>query len=586
MTHPDAPLADASPETVLEADYVILGGGSAGCVLAARLSEDPSCRVLLVEAGGDGRGLLVDTPAALVAMLPTRLNNWGFQTVPQAGLDGRRGYQPRGRTLGGSSAINAMVYMRGHPSDYDGWAARGNRGWGWAEVLPYFRRAEGNTRLGAPWHGQDGPLTVSDLRTDNPFLARWMLAARQAGYRLNNDFNGAEQEGFGPVQVTQRNGQRCSTFRAYLEPALKRPNLQVLTGTQATRLLFEGRRCIGAQLQQGPRRGGRMLACRAAAEVIVSAGALQSPQLLLCSGIGAPEALAPWGLAVQHALPGVGRNLHDHVDYIFGYRAPTTDLAGVSPAGSARLLREIGRYRRERRGMLTSNFAEGAGFIRKSPQSLAPEFQLLFVTAIVEDHARRLHLHHGFSCHVSLLRPRSRGRVALQSPSALDAPLIDPAFYADPRDLDDMVQGWKLTHRLMQQPALASEVTRALPSALADGDAAIRTLLRQRSDTVYHPVGSCAMGDPGREPLAVVDDALRVHGLHGLRVVDASVMPAIPGGNTNAPTVMLAERAADLIRGRRPLPAAELPAAEVSPQAGAPDAAGLPCPDALASLTP
>jgi choline dehydrogenase-like flavoprotein len=524
-------------------DYLVLGGGSAGSVLAGRLSEDPATRVGLVEAGGGGESWFVRLPVGAWAMIPTRINNWGFETVPQAGLGGRRGYQPRGRGLGGSSAINAMIYIRGHRKDYDGWAAAGATGWSYDEVLPYFRLSEGNERLGGPFHGQDGPLKVSDLRTDNPFHQRFLAAAREAGFPLNDDFNGAEQEGLGNYQVTQHGGERWSAARGYLLPHLgKRPNLEVRTRTRVLRILFEGRRAVGAEvLQRGERR-----TLRARREVLLAAGALQSPQLLMLSGIGPAAELARHGIAVLHDSPEVGRNLQDHTDFIFGHESPSLDTLGISFAGTARVLRELGRFRRERRGMLTSNFAECGGFLRTRPELDAPDIQIHFVTGLVDDHARRIRLGHGLSCHVCVLRPRSRGSIALASADPLAAPLIDPAFFADPADLEDMVAGFKITRRLLRAPSLAAWLGRDLFTAGVEDDTAIREVLRRRCDTVYHPVGSCRMGS---DASSVVDPELRVRGVEGLRVIDASVMPTLVGGNTNAPTVMIAERAVDLLRG-------------------------------------
>jgi choline dehydrogenase-like flavoprotein len=525
-------------------DYLVLGGGSAGCVLAGRLSEDPSLQVALVEAGGTGDSWFVRLPLGAWPMIPTRINNWGFETVPQPGFGGRRGYQPRGRGLGGSSAINAMVYIRGHRSDYDRWAAEGATGWSYDEVLPYFRLSEGNERLAGPFHGQDGPLRVSDLRTDNPFHQRFIDAARETGLPLNDDFNGAEQEGLGVYQVTQHEGERWSAARGYLHPYIgRRPNLRVETRTRVLRILFEGRRAIGAEVLQGGRRR-RLLARR---EVLLAGGALQSPQLLMLSGIGPGALLQRSGIAVVHDAPGVGRNLQDHTDFIFGFKSPSLDTLGLSFAGTARVLREFGRFRRERRGMLTSNFAECGGFLRTRPDLDAPDIQLHFVTGLVDDHARRIRLGHGISCHVCVLRPRSRGSVELASPDPLVAPRIDPGFFSDPADLEDMVAGFKITRRLLQAPSLARWLDRDLFTAGIDDDEAIRDVLRRRCDTVYHPVGSCRMGS---DPTSVVDPELRVRGVEGLRVIDASVMPSLIGGNTNAPTVMIAEKAVDLLRGR------------------------------------
>jgi choline dehydrogenase-like flavoprotein len=527
---------------VNEFDYVIAGGGSAGCVLAGRLSEDPAVRVCLLEAGDAGDSWVVNTPAAMALMVPTRLNNWAFETVPQRGLGGRHGYQPRGRALGGSSALNAMVYTRGHRSDYDRWAALGNAGWSYAEVLPYFRRAENNETLAGEYHGSGGPLNVADLRTGNPFQERFLEAADQAGFRRNADFNGAEQEGVGVYQVTQRNGERWSAARAYLHPHLSRPNLSVVTGARATRVMLKGRRATGIEC----RVDAQLKTFNATAETIVSAGALQSPQLLLLSGIGDGAQLGKFGIRVAHHLPGVGLNLRDHVDYVFAFKSKSLDLFGSSLGGGLRLLREIARYRRERRGMITTNFAEAGGFLRTAPELPAPDVQLHFVVAALDDHARKLRFGHGYSLHVCLLRPRSAGRVALTGADPFAAPAIDPDFYGEPEDLEAMVRAFKLARRILDAPALAAARASDLFTAGVRTDDEIRATLRARSDTIYHPVGTCRMGvDDG----AVVDPQLRVRGIESLRVVDASVMPDLIGGNTNAPTVMIAEKASDLIRG-------------------------------------
>ena len=527
-----------------EVDFLVLGGGSAGCVLASRLSEDPGSTVALIEAGGPGDSWLVETPLAGVLMVPTRLHNWAFDTAPQAGLGGRRGYQPRGRALGGSSAINAMIYTRGNPADYDRWAALGNPGWSYADVLPYFRKAEANETLAGEFHGRGGPLNVADSRTDNPFQKRFLDAARETQLPLNDDFNGARQEGLGLYQLTQINGERCSAARAYLKPHLgKRANLRVETRARALRLLFDGKRVVGAEiLQRGVRR-----AIRARRETIVSLGAFGSPQLLMLSGIGDGGALAELGIVSVVDLPGVGANLHDHPDVVLGFASPSRDLLGLSFGAVAPLVAAIGRYRRERRGMATTNFAEAGGFLKTNPDLAQPDVQLHFVVAVVEDHARKLRWGRGMTCHVCALKPKSRGALKLASRDPLAAPLIDPAFLAAPEDVETLVAGVKLTRRLMAAPSLSAHWTHELFGGdEAQNDEEIRAFLRRRVDTVYHPVGTCAMGpDPHS---AVVDARLSVHGVTGLRVVDASIMPEIVAGNTNAPTIMIAEKAAEMIK--------------------------------------
>ncbi|MFN3736112.1 GMC family oxidoreductase [Hydrogenophaga sp.] len=537
-------------------DCIIVGGGSAGCVLAGRLSEDPALRVALIEAGPPDSSVLIHCPAGLAVMAKTGQANWCFETVPQAGLLGRRGYQPRGKVLGGSSSVNAMIYARGHASDYDDWAARGNPGWAFEDVLPYFKRAEHNERGADAFHGTGGPLNVADLRSPNPVLADFFAAAQQAGHPLNPDFNGAQQEGVGAYQVTHRDGERFSAAKAYLTPHLGRPNLQVFTDALVTRVLTS--RDDGGPLRadgiEFRGRGGRgpLLALRLnpGGEVLLSAGAFGSPQLLMLSGIGPAEHLAEHGIAVQHDLPGVGANLHDHIDAVMVVRAPRlTELFGLSAKGAWRLARGAWQWKRERTGPLTTNFAEAGGFIKSDPGEPIPDLQLHFVVGQLVDHGRQTVWGHGYSCHVCLLRPRSRGTLRLASPDPQVAPLIDPAFLQDPDDVARLARGFQHMRHLLGQSALARHGGReTAPSADAQTPEQIEQFLRRHADTIYHPVGTCQMG-PG--PEAVVDARLRVHGVAGLRVVDASVMPRVVGGNTNAPVIMVAEKAVDMIRADR-----------------------------------
>ncbi|MBS0445968.1 MAG: GMC family oxidoreductase N-terminal domain-containing protein, partial [Proteobacteria bacterium] len=473
----------------------------------------------------------------------TTLNNYALQTVPQPGLNCRRGYQPRGKVLGGSSSINAMIYVRGARADYDHWAALGNPGWSHDELLPYFKRAEHNERGADAWHATGGPLNVKDLTSPNRFGPIFVEAAVQAGHARNADFNAATQEGVGLYQVTHRNGERCSAAKAYLTPNLGRPNLQVLTGATTTRIVLEGRRAVGVDVEVD----GTSQRLRARREVLLSAGALQSPQLLMLSGIGAGAALQRHGIAPVHDLPGVGANLHDHVDVTMVVDTPgLRDLFGVSFGALGRQIAGIFEWRRHRRGMLTTNFAEAGGFIRSRPEETSPDLQLHFVIGKLIDHGRKTVLGHGYSCHVCLLRPASRGSVTLASADPHAAPLIDPNFLAERDDVDRLVRGFKAMRRILEQPALAGFRGRELPaSASAQSDADIEAFVRNRADTIYHPVGSCRMGSG---PLDVVDAELRVHGVERLRVVDASIMPRIVSGNTNAPVIAIAEKAADLVK--------------------------------------
>ena len=525
-------------------DYVVVGGGSGGCAVASRLSEDPATSVALLEAGGKGDNWVVTTPGALILMVSGKVNNWAFETVPQAGLNNRIGYQPRGKALGGSSAINAMVYIRGHRSDYDHWAALGNTGWSYDDVLPYFKRSEDNSEFDGDYHGRGGPLSVTRLQSDNPVQEIFLQAAREAQFRVRDDFNGAEQEGLGIYQVTQKNGERWSAARGYIHPFMTtRPNLKVETGAYATGLIFEGRRAVGVKY----RRGNDVFEIRARREVILALGAFQTPQLLMLSGVGDAEALGKLGIASVHHLPGVGKNLQDHPDFVFGFTSDAPYFAGLSFPGIGRILKGIVQYRRRRRGPMTSNVAECGGFLKSRPDLEVPDMQLHFCTGMIDDHGRKPAWNRvGYSCHVCLLRPRSRGSVWLHDADPMRAPAIDPNFFGDPADLEDMVAGFKETRRLLEAPALKAITTSDVFTAGVDSDEAIRDVLRRHVDTVYHPVGTCKMGTG--DPMAVVDPSLKVHGLDGLRIADASIMPTLIGGNTNAPTIMIGEKAADIIK--------------------------------------
>ena len=524
-------------------DYIIVGAGAAGCVLANRLSADPASSVLLLEAGPPDRKLEIHLPAAATKLFKTRYD-WDDATTTQPGLAGRQLYWPRGRTLGGSTAINFQIYVRGHPADFDRWAELGNPGWDFEQVLPYFLRLEG-CALGDPrLRGRHGPLRIASLRDPNPMSRAFVQAAVEVGLPANPDVNGAEQDGVALSQVTQRRGRRWSAADAYLRPARRRRSLTVRTSTRATRILVEHGRAVGVEYLD-PAGGGRgLVRAEAAREVILAGGAVSSPHLLLVSGIGPVETLHRVGVRVVHALPGVGGNLQDHpvVWVVARTPRPLSLTAAESPANLARWLLL-------RRGMLTSNGGEACAFARSDPALPAPDLELVFVPGPYIDHLLQRPAWHGLAVGAAALQPHSRGRITLASADPLTPPLIDPGYLTDPKgqDLATLARGVELARRILGTPALAGLVGELVepPPGVRD-ETAVAAFIRQQTETLYHPVGTCRMG---QDELAVVDPELRVRGLDGLRVVDASVMPTIVRGHTSAATMMVAERAADLICG-------------------------------------
>jgi choline dehydrogenase-like flavoprotein len=512
-------------------DYVIVGAGSAGCVLATRLTEDPDIKVALIEAGGPDADQEIHIPAAFSQQFKTRLD-WDFDTDPEPGLGGRRAYLPRGKTLGGSSSMNAMIYIRGNPADYDGWAESGATGWSWNDVLPYFLKAEDNERGADDFHGAGGPLSVSEGRSNHPLAAAFVEAGVQAGYEHNKDFNGKSQFGVGTYQLTQRNGMRCSAAVAYLHPALDRPNLTLMPFTLAQKVVIEGGRATGVEVAHD---GGEVEVIRADREIILSAGAYLSPKLLQLSGIGPAALLGAFGIEVVADLP-VGQNLQDHVATVLNFRTDEDSLLSAASPDNAVLLMTEGR------GPLTSNIGEAGGFFRSRSDLEAPDLQLHMAPVLFYAEGMGPLTENGFAFGPCVLTPTSMGQVLLRSLRPDAAPRIAHNYLATAEDRECLVSGIRICLDIAAQQALASITTG--PFNVPESDAAddILRWTRNVSGTLYHPTSTCAMG-------AVVDSELRVLGVDGLRVVDASVFPTVPRGNTNAPTIMTAEKAADLIKG-------------------------------------
>ena len=521
------------------ADYVIVGAGSAGCVLANRLSEDPSCRVLLLEAGGSNRHPNITIPAAFANQFRTKLD-WNFWTEPEPDCNGRSLYLPRGKSLGGSSSMNAMLYVRGRPLDYEMWEAQGATGWGWDGVLPYFLKAEDNSRGASEYHSAGGPLRVEDSRDPSPFSERFLASAESAGIPRIADYNGPEQDGCSPVQVTQRRGQRWSTANAYLRPAMKRPNLEVLSKVQVLGVELRGDRAVGVRYLD---RRGRESVAHASEEVILSAGSYGSPQILQLSGIGRPADLKGVGVEATHELAGVGENLQDHPFVVSIWDS----LIGETLA-DAESPRNILKWLIKRDGPFSSSVAEAFAFVRSRPGLPAADLQFHFAPGYFSDHGFDEYKEHAVTFGPALVTVKSRGHVRLRSSNPTDAPSILTNTLSEPEDLAALVAGVKLSRELAATDPIASTLGREIyPGADVSTDAEIEDDIRRRVELLYHPVGTCRIGS---DELAVVDPELCVRGIEGLRVADASVMPVIPGGNTNAPTIMVAEKAADLIRAR------------------------------------
>ncbi len=540
-------------------DYVIIGAGSAGCVLAARLSEDPGVKVALLEAGPKDNSLLVKMPAGAGSLFKAKgPYNWGWETTPQKHLDGRRLWQPRGRGWGGSSSINGMIYIRGHARDYDQWRQMGLTGWAYADVLPYFKRAEHLETGGDPWHGEDGPLWVSRAPPGHPLFKAFIQAGREAGYPVTRDFNGYQQEGFGTYQLTIKDGERWSAARGYLHPVLEsRPNLTIVSNAHAARIIVENGEAAGVEYAKGPGAPRRKIFARA--EVLLCAGAFQSPHLLMLSGIGPADHLKANGIAVVHDSGEVGANLQDHLDLVLNWEC-TKPITVYSMTKGLKQLAVGMQYMATRQGPGRLNHLHSGAFLKTRPELDRPDIQLHFVNAIMFDHARTPADRDGFTVHACQLRPESKGTIRLGSSDPFQPALVDPNYLASDVDKRTLRDSIRLVRDVVGRDAMKLYRGPELrPGAQVQSDDEIDAYIRATSETIYHPVGTCRMGADDR---SVVDEHCRVRGVKSLRVIDASVMPTLIGGNTNAPTIMIAEKIADHIRGKPFLAPQEAPIAE------------------------